>query len=704
METDRVISIRRGLRWLIAVSLVASAGLLIWAAVAKASDGVRAQFLLTFAGLAVGSLLALIQVGAIHRSPRLVYVGTAAIAASQICYFLLVWSGLTRESLLWRLWWLTMVPSIASTHLMILRAATVGRSDLIERGTKICVYILGLLLFGFGLYRHLLHGLLPVHKWLIFLFAGLVLVGSLIIWRQWARGRAKPAPMPRGVRVAWICISYVVVLVAGWYLGRSSAPPPSVFDVLPSALAGVPPERINVQVRLDLDRLKILTVRMEELTQRAAVLDEQLTQRRAADGRTLYFPKEEDQIRCVFMSYLGIRTALLRLALTYAGFEAVHEPDLKARCFTVGYAAAMTVFKTSLKFVMTYEDSPMARAKLNEAELRWDIRAGMFDQIYGSVTSSRNLDLAAEMAAYFDSRRGRWREVNIWPNEDFGWLETLIDEGVEYVNEHRIGRTQAWIDRLMERVKSDAYTPAYAAQTMIARWIGDVRIVEQDPLITIAQIESIESMLKPGDILLERRNWSLSNAFLPGFWPHAALYVGGIDDLRRLGIVEEDAVKEKLEEYLKPASDGRNHTVIEAVSEGVIFNSLTESMHADHIAVLRPRVSKDQIAHAIVEAFRHQGKPYDFEFDFETSDKLVCTELVYRCYDGILNFDLITIAGRQTLPALEIVHKFAKERLQPNPELEFVLFLDGNRDTGKARRASPDDLCESTARPGIFSE
>src|SRR5687768_12639015 len=119
--------------------------------------------------------------------------------------------------------------------------------------------------------------------------------------------------------------------------------------------------------------------------------------------------------------------------------------------------------------------------------------------------------------------------------------------------------------------------------------------------------------LQPGDIFLERRNWFASNAFLPGFWPHAALYIGRIHDLERLGLVRRDErgmwtsddpnIRDRLDEFLKPAHDGGPHSVIESVSEGVIFNSIEESMHADYVAVLRPRLTDQQKAQAIARAF-----------------------------------------------------------------------------------------------------
>jgi hypothetical protein len=122
--------------------------------------------------------------------------------------------------------------------------------------------------------------------------------------------------------------------------------------------------------------------------------------------------------------------------------------------------------------------------------------------------------------------------------------------------------------------------------------------------------------------------------------------------------------------------------------------------------VLRPRLTDKQKAQAIARAFAHVGKPYDFEFDFFSADKLVCTELVYRSYEGMISFDLVKIMGRNTLPALEICRKFTAERELHDAErqLDFVLFLDANPAKNTARFATVDDFCASAKRPRGFNE
>ncbi len=224
-QPDHIISIRRGLRWVIAVSLVAVVALLIAAVAMKPSDAMRTNTLLTFVGLAVAALLADIHVGAVRRSPRWVMAGVTAIVASQLCYFLWVWTGLATESLLYRLWWLLMVPAVSSAHLLALRAVPacvgMGQRDLIERGTPKCVMALGLTLMGFALYRDVPPQLGRVHLWLTGLLSVAVLVGSFVTWRRWARSKAQPAALSRGARIAWRTDCLAAQVDESWGTTRS---------------------------------------------------------------------------------------------------------------------------------------------------------------------------------------------------------------------------------------------------------------------------------------------------------------------------------------------------------------------------------------------------------------------------------------------------------------------------------------------------
>lgn len=59
------------------------------------------------------------------------------------------------------------------------------------------------------------------------------------------------------------------------------------------------------------------------------------------------------------------------------------------------------------------------------------------------------------------------------------------------------------------------------------------------------------------------------------------------------------------------------------MSEGVVFTSLEHSAPADALAVLRPRLPARGKAAALVRAFGYAGRPYDYDFDFQTDAALV---------------------------------------------------------------------------------
>ena len=60
--------------------------------------------------------------------------------------------------------------------------------------------------------------------------------------------------------------------------------------------------------------------------------------------------------------------------------------------------------------------------------------------------------------------------------------------------------------------------------------------------------------------------------------------------------------------------------------------------------------------------------------------------------------------GRDTLPALEFVKKFARERGTPDQELDFVAFMDADPAAGISFLADEDAFVASAERMKEFNE
>jgi hypothetical protein len=152
---------------------------------------------------------------------------------------------------------------------------------------------------------------------------------------------------------------------------------------------------------------------------------------------------------------------------------------------------------------------------------------------------------------------------------------------------------------------------------------------------------------------------------------------------------------------IAPQEQGHVPRVLEAISEGVVFTTLEHSAAADSMVALRPRLQPVEKAQALVRAFRYMGRPYDFNFDFQTDSALVCTELVYKAYEPAPGFRGLSwkpeeVVGRTAIPANSIARQFDRE---PGGQLEMVLFLDGQEKRGTAVEASVEEFRQSWKRP-----
>ena len=83
----------------------------------------------------------------------------------------------------------------------------------------------------------------------------------------------------------------------------------------------------------------------------------------------------------------------------------------------------------------------------------------------------------------------------------------------------------------------------------------------------------------------------------------------------------------------------------------------------DAFLVLRPKLDWPHRAEALARALTHEGKLYDFMFDFRKADRLACTEVIYRSYHGVgdeakpITFELKRHTGRPCISAEDLIEQ-----------------------------------------------
>jgi len=363
----------------------------------------------------------------------------------------------------------------------------------------------------------------------------------------------------------------------------------------------------------------------------------------AAEERGYYNPVEDERLREAYTRYLAIRISLWGVIQTLrpatqrfqANPEAANHQDTSS--FAIAFAAAEIIVGTGEYLIDLARDRKIIWQKLDEGEARYGLERKSFTRLYRQLTSAFRMYGFYRARDMFDRHRNDI--LSVAPSEVVKILERLNLPSATRGDHLR--RYRRFVRHSLKRRNLSAWKNIlFSFFEVMGSDIADLKIPLVKPpkapkRVTPDIIAKVRALMQPGDVFVTRHDDAMSNLFLPGFWPHSALWLGA-----------EDA------------------DILEAKKDGVLLRQVEETLQVDAFTIIRPKLSEAKIEEALTRALTHAGKLYDFVFDFRTSDRLVCTEVVYRTYHGIgpIEFDLKLQAGRHCLSAEELLNQGIAQR------------------------------------------
>ncbi len=350
---------------------------------------------------------------------------------------------------------------------------------------------------------------------------------------------------------------------------------------------------------------------------------------------------------------MDIARRVLAVVDTHANWRTVAADDLKKAGFPeplpvplqtkgtmLSLAGSLALYDTYRLEITALAENDRLRRILNGGDKGYENKKNLLDDMTEEFLSISKRDRAAAELRYCEENQ--FATAACYGGQDtLRWLQQLIAQSPAR-------------DMLRRDILPEPAVMAEQASTRIGMIFGGIKGFGEDSMNTVslcfgntvglievrkgklwkdaAVAGSAKSTLKPGDILLEKTPFRLTDSFIPGHWGHVAIWIGTEAELKELGIWDDPAVKP----YQTDIRAGK--CIVEALRSGVTMNTVEHFLNIDDLGILRrdPALDRDTLRHHILLALRQVGKEYDFNFDVETTDKIVCSELAYVVYTDMV--------------------------------------------------------------------
>jgi hypothetical protein len=222
----------------------------------------------------------------------------------------------------------------------------------------------------------------------------------------------------------------------------------------------------------------------------------------------------------------------------------------------------------------------------------------------------------------------------------------------------------------------------------IGNLLGAVRWRKGRLLNNETIIQEVLKQLKPLDIITEKTWFAATDTFIPGHFGHNAIWLGTKEQLIENGMWDHPSII-GLQKQIE-----RGKSIIESDRTGTHLKDIREFMNVDEFGILKIKglesKSKTYIENLYKIATGQLGKKYDFNFDVETTDKLVCSELLYQSF-GDIRWPTEVYLGRYTISPDNI----ASLSLYENSPVELTYYVaQVKKDSSELKYKNLDDLAK----------
>lgn len=388
--------------------------------------------------------------------------------------------------------------------------------------------------------------------------------------------------------------------------------------------------------------------------------------------------------------YLNIRKDLLLIAASFeCGLEVSDKTlrryginnVLKMKGLMLSLSAALTLYDNYLLGVVLFEQDGRLRKLINDPDMGFGLVGNLLDEMTLNANSIETRYRVRKVISFYEDSIEQLKLL-AQSDADFKYLNLLIESSpsYNYIKKIRINEISAKKFVAFERITADMISESSKdGFNLISGLFGNTMgLFESRKGKLYGDTKAkriITETLEPLDILLEKTPFRLTDKLIPGHFGHVAIWTGTKAELIDLNIWENPYVQ-KYEQNLSNETDVNSkdeHQIIEALRSGVQLSTLDEFMNIDDFVILRPIFKEERekalAKEALIMAFRQLGKKYDFNFDVNTTDKIVCSELAY------VSFPSIDWPTQKTLGRHNISPDNVAKLAWNNLPLELILFF-----------------------------